>query len=110
MVKIHTNHIEISPLTPSIQFQQEQLIINLIDRRISSIHVYDPGRSEKYLKQVVNTMKYYNVHLQCTVLEIIDTPNKKNSPSLKTCTHFLLYYNPNDLNNDFNKIKSVMFV
>lgn len=103
MVERHGKFIEVKPMT---QVFQENLLLDTEDRKIVSVHVHEPrGKYVKMLKQV---REMYGQHFNCMILEIITTPNKKNSVSLKTTTHNLIYFNINDMYTDFDRIKRIV--
>jgi hypothetical protein len=112
MITFHENgFIEISPLLPS-QFafsglhQREVLLINTNERKISSTHIFSPDRVEKYRKVLINFKKIHGFIPNCMILELVDIPIPTKKPvSTKTITHYLMYYNLQEINDDFNKLK-----
>lgn len=96
--------IEIKPMTTG---NRETLIIDTEERKIASIHIHDV-REGRYVKMYNQICKMYGYNPVCMILEIITTPNKSKSYSMKTISHELLYYNINDLNSDFEKLKQIL--
>lgn len=97
--------LEITPMNQLVN-TRERLIINLSERNLSSIHVYEP-RSSKHVAIMKEMKKIYGFVRPCRVLEVIEVPRKK-SLSMKTITHDLLYYDLNDLNADFEFLREIL--
>ncbi|MFW6272778.1 MAG: hypothetical protein ACOC2U_03260 [bacterium] len=104
MVERHGKFVEVKPMT---QVHQETLILDIDDRKIISVHVHEPRG--KYVQMWKQIRDMYGHNFMCMILEIITAPNKKKSVSLKTTTHNLIYFNIQDINNDFNEIKRLMY-
>ena len=107
MINRFGNFIEIKPMSP-IGSIAEILSIDLNDRKIVSVHVHAP-RSPKHTKIFKAMVQAYGMCPGFIVLEIVTSPDSTKSASMKTLEHEIVYFDTNDYNNDYSKIKSHIY-
>lgn len=104
MINEVDSFIEINPMT---QFINENILINLNERKIVSVQIFNPAMDKKFTDLLLRFKKIYNIGLSGMILEIVTHPTE-SSLSTKTISHKLIYFNLSDLKSDYDKIRNIM--